>query len=70
MAKNLNKEKEQKIKKNFGKDIKSELKKVVWPKPAELAKSTLSVIAIVVFIVAIVFCLDFVSSVNNCDFIP
>ena len=54
-----------KDKKSFGKDFKAELKRVVWPTPAELAKSTLAVIAIVVVIVVIVFCLDFVFESMN-----
>ena len=54
-----------KDKKSFGKDFRAELKRVVWPTPAELAKSTLAVIAIVVVIVVIVFCLDFVFESMN-----
>ena len=54
-----------KDKKKFGKDFKAELKKVVWPTPVQLAKSTLAVIAIVLVIVAIVFCLDFVFESMN-----
>ena len=57
--------KNNKDKKSFGKGFKAELKKVVWPTPAELAKSTLAVIAIVIIIVAIVFCLDFVFEAMN-----
>ena len=63
MAKEANKN--SKDKKKFGKDFKAELKKVVWPTPKELAKSTLAVIAIVIVIVAIVFCLDFVFEAMN-----
>ena len=71
MAKEVNKKqtkeqkKNNKDKKSFGKDFKAELKKVVWPTPSELAKSTLAVIAIVILIVAIVFCLDFVFESMN-----
>ncbi len=71
MAKELSKKeikeqkKKNKDKKSFGKDFKSELKKVVWPKPAELFKSTVAVIAIVILISVIVFCLDFVFEAMN-----
>lgn len=71
MAKELSKKeikeqkKKNKDKKSFGKDFKSELKKVVWPKPAELFKSTVAVIAIVILISVIVFCLDFVFESMN-----
>ena len=71
MAKELSKKeikeqkKKSKDKKSFGKDFKSELKKVVWPKPAELFKSTVAVIAIVVLISVIVFCLDFAFEAMN-----
>ena len=71
MAKELSKKqikeekKKSKDKKSFGKDFKSELKKVVWPKPAELFKSTLAVIVIVILITVIVFCLDFVFESMN-----
>ena len=67
VSKNQIKESKKNIKdkKSFGKDFKAELKRVVWPTPAELAKSTLAVIAIVVVIVVIVFCLDFVFESMN-----
>ena len=54
-----------KDKKSFGKEFKAELKKVVWPTPAQLLKSTLAVIVIVIVIVVIVFCLDFVFESMN-----
>ena len=71
MAKELSKKeikeqkKKNKDKKSFGKDFKSELKKVVWPKPTELLKSTVAVIAIVILISVIVFCLDFAFEAMN-----
>ena len=67
MAKEAKKKqvKEPKNKKSFGKELKSELKKVVWPKPAELFRSTLAVIVIVILITVIVFCLDFVFEAMN-----
>ena len=64
MAKESNK-KNVKDKKSFGKGFKAELKKVVWPTTSELFKSTLAVLAIVVVISAIVFCLDFVFESMN-----
>ena len=50
--------KEKKQKNSYFKEMKSELKKVVWPTPKELANSTASVIAFVVVITLIVLVLD------------
>jgi len=53
------KEKEVKQKSSYFKDMKNELKKVVWPTPKELVNNTAAVIAFVVIIGIIVFILDF-----------
>ncbi len=50
--------KEKKQKNSYFKEMKTELKKVVWPTPKELVNSTISVIAFIVIITAIVFVLD------------
>ncbi len=44
--------------KNFGKELKSELKKVTWPTPKELVNSTSAVITVILIISVIVFILD------------
>lgn len=49
---------EDKTKKHFWKDYKSELKKVKWPTGKELLSSTASVIAIVFIVAAVVIVLD------------
>lgn len=60
MAKDENKKvkKEKKEKKNFFKNLKAELKKVIWPTPKQLANNTIAVITIVLITAAIVFVLD------------
>ncbi len=45
-------------KNNFGKDLRSEMKKVTWPSLKELMSSTSAVISIVLIVAAIVFVLD------------
>lgn len=45
-------------KNNFGKDFRSEMKKVTWPSLKELMSSTSAVISIVLIVAAIVFVLD------------
>lgn len=57
MAKKDNKN-ESKAKKQFFKDFKAELKKVIWPTPKQLVNNTVAVIAIVLVTAAIVFVLD------------
>ena len=57
MAKNENKN-DNKVKKNFFKDFKAELKRVIWPTPKQLVNNTVAVIAIVLVTAAIVFVLD------------
>ncbi len=49
---------EDKTKKQFWKDYKSELKKVKWPTAKELFSSTASVLAIVFIVAAVVIVLD------------
>lgn len=53
--KEMNKEKKNK---NFGKELKSELKKVSWPTLKQLVNNTTAVITIVLIVSAIVFVLD------------
>lgn len=61
--KEINKDKKTK---NFGKELKSELKKVSWPTFKQLVNNTLAVISIVVIVAAIVFVLDVCfESLNN-----
>ena len=59
MAKKDNKN-ESKAKKQFFKDFKAELKKVIWPTPKQLVNNTTAVVAIVLVTAAIVFVLDVV----------
>lgn len=54
-----------KSKSNFFKEMKSELKKVVWPTRKELINNTSAVIAFVVIIAIIVFMLDFCFDLVN-----
>ena len=51
--------KERKKKKHFLKDVKAEMKKVIWPTKKQLINNTVAVIAIVLIIGIIVFLLDF-----------
>ena len=62
------KEKENKTKKenkHFFKDVKAELKKVVWPSSKQMVSNVTAVIVIVLVTAAIVFCLDFVFGAMN-----
>lgn len=62
------KEKESKVKKenkHFMKDVKAELKKVVWPTSKQMVNNVTAVLVIVVITAAIVFCLDFVFGAMN-----
>ena len=62
------KEKESKVKnenKHFMKDVKVELKKVVWPTSKQMVNNVTAVIVIVLITAAIVFCLDFVFGAMN-----
>lgn len=60
MAKNVrNNVKVKKIKNtNYFKELKSELKKVIWPTPKALVNSTIEIIIFVLVIAIIVFILD------------
>ena len=51
--------KDAKQKSSYFKEMKAELKKVVWPTPKELANNTAAVIAFVIIIAIIVFICDF-----------
>ena len=53
------KEKKDKQKKHFLKDVRAELKKVIWPNSKQLVNNTVAVIAVVLIVGAIVFVLDF-----------
>ena len=52
------KKREKKEKRHFFKDVKAELKKVIWPTPKQLLNNTVAVIVIVLIVGAIVFLLD------------
>lgn len=64
MAKESTK-KDNKNKRHFFKDFKAELKKVIWPTPKQLVKSTMAVVFIVVVTAVIVFALDVVFETIN-----
>ena len=57
--------KEKKQKNSYFKEMKAELKKVVWPTPKELLNTTASVLAFVIIIAVIVFVLDFCFDAMN-----
>ena len=66
MAKKENKEKnENKQKRRFFKDMKAELKKVIWPNAKQTANNTVAVIAFTLAIAVIVFVLDVVFDFAN-----
>ncbi len=50
--------KDNKEKKHFFKDVKTELKRVIWPAPKQLVNNTVAVITIVLITAIIVFVLD------------
>ena len=52
------KETNNKQKRHFFKDMKAELKKVIWPTPKQTANNTLAVIGFTIAIAIIVFVLD------------
>ena len=58
MKDNTNKKDSKKEKRHFLKDVKAELKKVIWPTPKQLLNNTLAVIASVIIVGVIVFLLD------------
>ena len=55
---NKNELKENKQKRHYFKDMKAELKKVIWPTPKQTANNTMAVIAFTLIIAIIVFLLD------------
>ena len=57
--------KDNKNKRHFFKDFKAELKKVIWPTPKQLMKSTMAVIFIVIVTAVLVFVLDVVFETLN-----
>lgn len=59
------KKKVKKEKKNFFKNFKAELKKVIWPTPKQLVNNTIAVITIVLITAIIVFILDFAFEALN-----
>ena len=66
MAKKESKEKkESKQKSRFFKDMKAELKKVIWPTAKQTANNTIAVIAFTLVIALIVFVLDVVFDFAN-----
>ena len=64
MAKNENKN-DNKVKKNFFKDFKAELRRVIWPTPKQLLNNTTAVVTIVIITAIIVFALDAVFDLGN-----
>ena len=50
--------KENKQKSHYFKDMKAELKKVIWPTPKQVLNSTIAVIVFTIIIAVIVFVLD------------
>ena len=54
-----------KVKKNFFKDFKAELKRVIWPTPKQLLNNTTAVVTIVIITAIIVFALDAVFDLGN-----
>ena len=66
MKDNTNKKASNKDKRHFFKDVKAELKKVIWPTPKQLLNNTLAVIASVLIVGVIVFLLDLCfEKINN-----
>ena len=64
-TKNTKPVKEKKEKKNFFKNLRAELKKVIWPTPKQVFNNTVAVITIVLITAVIVFALDFVFEKMN-----
>ena len=58
MKDNTKKKDSKKEKRHFFKDVKAELKKVIWPTPKQLLNNTLAVIVSVIIVGVIVFLLD------------
>ena len=72
MAKKDNEKKqEKKQKRHYFKDMKAELKKVIWPTPKQLVNNTLAVIAFTLIAAVIVFVLDLCfDSINKYAIVP
>ena len=58
MKDNINKKASNKDKRHFFKDVKAELKKVIWPTKKQLVNNTVAVISIVLIVGIAVFVLD------------
>lgn len=58
-------EKKKKEKKHWFKDFRTELKKVTWQTPKQLAKNTAAVVVMVLIVAVIVFVLDFAFEALN-----
>ena len=58
MKDNTRKKDSKKEKRHFLKDVKAELKKVIWPTPKQLLNNTIAVIVCVLIVGVIVFLLD------------
>ena len=58
MKDNTNKKASNKDKRHFFKDVKAELKKVIWPTKKQLVNNTVAVISIVLIVGIAVFVLD------------
>ena len=65
MAKNEKEIKAKKPKSHYFKDMKAELKKVIWPTPKQLINNTVAVVTIVLITAVIVFALDAVFDLGN-----
>ena len=60
MKDNTNKKASNKDKRHFFKDVKAELKKVIWPTGKELFSNTAVVLAVVVVVSVLIFVLDLI----------
>ena len=68
---NVKEKKEKKQKSHYFKDMKAELKKVIWPTPKQLLNNTIAVIAFTLIAAAIVFVLDICfESINKYGIVP
>ena len=65
MPKDAKKKINEKKERHFLKDVKAELKKVIWPTPKQLVNNTVAVVTIVLITAAIVFVLDVVFDMGN-----
>ena len=62
-AKNKNnKVKESKTKRHFFKDVKAELKKVIWPTPKQLLNNTVAVLIVGIVVFVLDVCLEKINS--------